>query len=126
MSKINRDSKNELSIKSKLLFNNLDMHYNIILNLQNKDTKRMKSLDTIFQTYQMTLMPFIEDESKEYQEKVKEKIQSKKEHIQGMIEGKVTVETLMIAVSPILDHLKSMVSTCKTNLETVNKLWNID
>ena len=43
-------SKNELSIKSKLLFNNLDMHMRVILDLQQKDEKRIKSLNTIFDT----------------------------------------------------------------------------
>jgi len=120
------DSKKELSVKSKLLFNNLDMHYNVILNLDNKDSKRIKSLETIFQTYQMTLRPFIEDESKEYQDKINTKIQDKKEYITGMIESKVTVETLVMMVSPILNDLKSMVSTCKTSMESVNKLWGIE
>ena len=65
-----KNNKHELSIKSKLLFNSLDTQNKVVLDLTQKDEKRIKALNTIFQTYQMTLKPFIEDESQEYQEKV--------------------------------------------------------
>ena len=119
-------SKSELSIKSKLLFNNLDMHMRVFLDLTQKDEKRIKSLNTFFQTYEMTLRPFVEDEAKEYQEKVWTKIDEKHKEIEDMIVSKITVETLNMIVSPILADLKNMVSTCKTNLDTVNALWKID
>lgn len=119
-------SKNELSIKSKLLFNNLDMHMKVILDLQQKDEKRIKSLNTIFDTYVMTLRPFIEDEAQEYQDKIKASIDAKRQSVEDMITSKITVETLNMVVSPVLADLKGMVSTCKTNMDTVNHLWNIE
>lgn len=121
-----KNNKNELSIKSKLLFNNLDMCNRVILDLSQKDEKRIKCLRTLMDTYRMTVKPFIDDESKEYQDKVYEAIKNRTECVEDMISSKVTVETLNIKISPVLEHLKSMVSTCKTNLDTINSLFNIE
>lgn len=120
-----KNNKAELSIKSKLLFNNLDMHYKNILNLDLSDAKRIKSIDTIFSTYRLTVKPFIEDESKEYQEKAYAVITKEYEELKRMIYEKVTVETLMISFSPIIEHLKDMVTRCKMNMDTFNSLWKI-
>lgn len=120
-----KNNKAELSIKSKLLFNNLDMHYKNILNLNLSDAKRIKSIDTVFSTYRLTVKPFIEDESKEYQEKAYAAITKEYEELKRMIYEKVTVETLMISFSPIIEHLKDMVTRCKMNMDTFNSLWKI-
>lgn len=120
-----KNNKAELSIKSKLLFNNLDMHYKNILNLNLSDAKRIKSIDTVFSTYRLTVKPFIEDESKEYQEKAYAAITKEYEELKCMIYEKVTVETLMISFSPIIEHLKDMVTRCKMNMDTFNSLWKI-
>ena len=121
-----KNNKNELSIKSKLLFNHLDSQNKVVLDLTQKDEKRVKSLNTIFDTYRMTLKPFIEDESKEYQEKVYAAVNDRRDSVEAMIKDKITVETLNMKIAPIMEHLKTMVSTCKTNLDTVNSILNIE
>jgi hypothetical protein len=121
-----KNNKNELSIKSKLLFNLLDSQNKVVLDLTQKDEKRVKSLNTIFDTYRMTLKPFIEDESKEYQEKVYAAVNDRRDSVEAMIKDKITVETLNMKIAPIMEHLKAMVSTCKTNLDTVNSILNIE
>ena len=121
-----KNNKHELSIKSKLLFNSLDTQNKVVLDLTQKDVKRIKALNTIFQTYQMTLKPFIEDESQEYQEKVYTAVSDRRAMVEDMIKNQITVETLNMKMSPIMDHLKAMVSTCKTTLDTVNSILNIE
>jgi hypothetical protein len=121
-----KNNKNELSIKSKLLFNLLDSQNKVVLDLTQKDEKRVKSLNTIFDTYRMTLKPFIKDESKEYQEKVYAAVNDRRDSVEAMIKDKITVETLNMKIAPIMEHLKAMVSTCKTNLDTVNSILNIE
>lgn len=121
-----KNNKTELSIKSKLLFNSLDMHYKIILNLDLLDTKRIKSIDTIFSTYRLTIKPFIDDESKEYQDKVYDAITREYEELKRMVFERVTVETLVFHLSPVLEHLKDAVKTCKINMDKFNCLWKID
>ena len=46
--------------------------------------------------------------------------------VEDMIKNQITVETLNMKMSPIMDHLKAMVSTCKTTLDTVNSILNIE
>ncbi len=121
-----KNNKNELAIKSRLLFNKLDMHNKIILDLDQKADKRIKSLNVIFQTYFMTLKPFIEDESKDYQANVNQSIESRRQEIESFINANMTVEGLIMVISPILDDLKSMIQTCKTDLDKVNKLWKVE
>ena len=121
-----KNNKHELSIKSKLLFNSLDTQNKVVLDLTQKDEKRIKALNTIFQTYQMTLKPFIEDESQEYQEKVYTAVSDRRAMVEDMIKNQITVETLNMKMSPIMNHLKAMVSTCKTTLDTVNSILNIE
>lgn len=121
-----KNNKNELSIKSKLLFNHLDSQNKVVLDLTQKDEKRVKSLNTIFDTYRMTLKPFIEDESKEYQDKVYGAVNARRDSIEDMIKNHITVETLNMKISPVMEHLKTMVSTCKTSLDTVNSILNIE
>ena len=115
----------ELSIKSKLLFNNLDMNYKIVLDLSANDTKRKKALDKIFSTYLMTIKPFINDESKDYQNTVYSNINERYRKIEESIDLQTTVEGLIIYLSPILNDLKDMISTCKTTIPKINKLWGI-
>lgn len=117
------NTNRELSIKSKLLFNNLDMHLKIILDLNKKVEKRIKSLDVIFQIYRMTLNPFIKTESDEYQKQININIDSKYNKIIEMINNFTTVETLNFYLSPIVNHLKDMISTCKVKLDYLEKIW---
>ena len=126
MKKTGKDTKKELSIKSKLLFNNLDMHFKVVTDLNQKVEKRTKSLNTIFQTYTMTVRPFVQDENKEYVDKVMSKIEEKRVEVGSMIENMTTVEALIFAVSPVMDDMKKMISTCKTSLDDINKLWKIE
>lgn len=126
MKKTGKDTKKELSIKSKLLFNNLDMHFKVVTDLNQKVEKRTKSLNTIFQTYTMTVRPFVQDENKEYVDKVMSKIEEKRVEVVSMIENMTTVEALIFAVSPVMDDMKKMISTCKTSLDDINKLWKIE
>lgn len=116
----------ELSIKSKLLFNNLDMNYNIVLDLNLNENKRKKALDKIFSVYLMTIKPFIIDENKDYQDIVYTKIAEKHKKIENAIETKMTVEGVVLYLSPILNDLKGMISTCKTTIPKINKLWGIN
>lgn len=126
LKKTGKDTKKELSIKSKLLFNNLDMHFKVVTDLNQKVEKRTKSLNTIFQTYTMTVRPFVQDENKEYVDKVMSKIEEKRVEVVSMIENMTTVEALIFAVSPVMDDMKKMISTCKTSLDDINKLWKIE
>ena len=126
MKKTGKDTKKELSIKSKLLFNNLDMHFKVVTDLNQKVEKRTKSLNTIFQTYTMTVRPFVQDENKEYVDKVMSKIEEKRVEVVSMIENMTTVEALIFAVSPVMDDMKKMISTCKTSLDDINKIWKIE
>jgi hypothetical protein len=126
MGKNNKNVKKELSIKSMMLFKSLEMCQRIILDLGQKDEKRIKSLKTIMDTYRMTVKPFIDDEPKEYQDKVYTAIKDKTEYIEGMITSKVTVETLNMMVEPIMSQLKSAVATCKIDLDKVNTILNIE
>ena len=126
MKKTGKDTTKELSIKSKLLFNNLDMHFKVVTDLNQKVEKRTKSLNTIFQTYTMTVRPFVQDENKEYVDKVMSKIEEKRVEVVSMIENMTTVEALIFAVSPVMDDMKKMISTCKTSLDDINKLWKIE
>ena len=120
-----KNKKNELSIKSKLLFNNLDMHYRNAIDLNIDIEKRKRSVDNIFSVYRMTLKPFIVDEPEEYISKVNRAIDDKQEERHRMICERTTVETLVLYISPILEHLKDMIKTCKMNLDTLNALWKI-
>ena len=114
MKKTGKDTKKELSIKSKLLFNNLDMHFKVVTDLSQKVEKRTKSLNTIFQTYTMTVRPFIQDESKDYVDNVMAKIEEKRVDAISMIEDMTTVEALIFAVSPVMDDMKKMISAFKS------------
>lgn len=116
---------NELSVKSKLLFNGLDMNYKIVLDLNANDEKRIKNIDSIFSTYCLTLNPFIKDEKKEYQDRVYNSINNRKEELHRMVYEKATVEGYIFLLSPVLEHLKDMVSTCKVKIEKINELWNV-
>ena len=124
MKKTGKDTKKELSIKSKLLFNNLDMHFKVVTDLNQKVEKRTKSLNTIFQTYTMTVRPFVQDENKEYVDKVMSKIEEKRVEVVSMIENMTTVEALIFAVSPVMDDMKKMISTCKTSFSSYEKCQN--
>ena len=86
-----KNKKNELSIKSKLLFNNLDMHYRNAIDLNIDIEKRKRSVDNIFSVYRMTLKPFIVDEPEEYISKVNRAIDDKQEEIHRMICERTTV-----------------------------------
>lgn len=126
MGKNNKNVKNELSVKSMLLFKGLDTNLRVVLDLSQKDEKRIKSLKTIMDTYRMTVKPFIDDEPKEYQDKVYEAIKNRTEYIEGMITSKVTVETLNMKIEPIMRQLKTTISTCRIDLEVVNSILNIE
>ena len=126
MGKNNKNVKKELSIKSLVLFKSLETCQRVVLDMSQKDEKRIKSLRTIMDTYRMTVKPFIDDEPKDYQDKVYQAIKNRTEYIEGMITSKVTVETLNMKVSPIMDQLKSAISTCKMDLLNVNSLLNIE
>lgn len=122
---VKKGKNHELEVQSKLLFNKLDTNYKVCLNLEEKVEKRIKCLDTIFSTYRMTLNPFITDESKEYQNKVSEMIAGRQMKVEELIENNSTVDAIMFEVSPILEDLKKMVSTCKVNMDRINTLWGI-
>ena len=126
MGKNNKNVKNELSVKSMLLFKGLDTNLRVVLDLSQKDEKRIKSLKTIMDTYRMIVKPFIDDEPKEYQDKVYEAIKNRTEYIEGMITSKVTVETLNMKIEPIMRQLKTTISTCRIDLEVVNSILNIE
>lgn len=114
-----------MSIKSKLLFNGLDTNYKVVLNIENKDEKRIKAIDSIFSVYNMTIEPFLKDEKKEYVDSVYESINNRKEELHRMVYEKATIEGYVFLLSPVLEHLKDMVSTCKVKMEKINELWNV-
>jgi len=111
-----KGKNHELEVQSKLLFNKLETNYKVCLDMNEKVEKRKKCLGTIFSTYRMTLNPFIADESKDYQNEISEAITGRQMKVEELIENNSTVEAIMFEVSPILDDLKNMVSTCKTNM----------
>jgi len=120
-----KGKNHELEVQSKLLFNKLETNYKVCLDMNEKVEKRKKCLGTIFSTYRMTLNPFIADESKDYQNEISEAITGRQMKVEELIENNSTVEAIMFEVSPILDDLKNMVSTCKTNMDKVNTLWGV-
>ena len=118
-------SKNkELTIKSRLLFNSLDMNYKLMLTTSQNIQKRKKALDVILSTYRMTITPFIKDEEKDYQDKIYNAISRKYDVVSKHIEDN-DVKDIEKEMSPVLEDLKNMVRTCKTNLDNVNRLWYI-
>lgn len=117
--------KSKLSIKSKLLFNNLDMQYKIILDYEQKLEKRLRGLQGIFSVYRITVEPFIRDESISYRDKVFSALTKKQEKLKEMISSSLSKETITLELDPIIDHLKDMISTCKINLGTLNSLLEV-
>ena len=76
MKKNSSGNNAKLSIKSKLLFNNLDMLTKVVSDLTQSADKRQKSIDKILSTYRMTVRPFVEDESSDMPGNVIVKIQN--------------------------------------------------
>lgn len=116
---------NELSIKSKLLFNKLDTCVKVVTNKDEKIEKRKKQLDNIFSIYKMTVNPFVTDESIDYQDTLFKSISDRQEKINTLIEEAKTVDVLLFEINPIIEHLKEMISTCKTNMDKINTLWDV-
>lgn len=125
MKKNSSGNNAKLSIKSKLLFNNLDMLTKVVSDLTQSADKRQKSIDKILSTYRMTVRPFVEDESSEYQDKLYEAINSYQNELNVMVVENVTSEAFLIKLNPVLTQLKGMVSTCKVKMDEVNALWKI-
>lgn len=125
MKKNSSGNNAKLSIKSKLLFNNLDMLSKVVSDLNQSVDKRQKSIDKILSTYRMTVRPFVEDESSEYQDKLYEAINSYQNELNVMVVEGTTSEAFLIKLNPVLTQLKGMVSTCKVKMDDVNALWKI-
>ena len=60
------NAKKDLSIKSMLLFNKIDMEVKNLYNLSLDVKKRAKALDHIIDTYRLVLNPFLKDEDKDF------------------------------------------------------------
>ena len=116
---------NELSIKSKLLFNKIDNCVKVVTNKDEKVDKRKKQLDNIFSIYKMTVNPFVSDESIDYQDTLFNNIKAREDKLVEVIDSDSTVEVLLFEINPIVEHLKEMVSTCKTNMDKINALWGV-
>lgn len=116
---------NELSIKSKLLFNKIDTCVKVVTNKDEKVDKRKKQLDNIFSIYKMTVNPFVSDESIDYQDTLFNNIKAREDKLVEVIDSDSTVEVLLFEINPIVEHLKEMVSTCKTNMDKINALWGV-
>lgn len=116
---------NELSIKSKLLFNKIDTCVKVVTNKDEKADKRKKQLDNIFSIYKMTVNPFVSDESIDYQDTLFNNIKAREDKLVEVIDSDSTVEVLLFEINPIVEHLKEMVSTCKTNMDKINALWGV-
>lgn len=125
MKKNSSGNNAKLSIKSKLLFNNLDMLSKVVTDLNQSVDKRQKSIDKILSTYRMTVRPFVEDESSEYQDKLFEAINSFQNELNVMIVENSTVEAFLIKLNPVLTQMKGMISTCKVKMDEINALWRI-
>lgn len=125
MKKNSSGNNAKLSIKSKLLFNNLDMLSKVVSDLNQSVDKRQKSIDKILSTYRMTVRPFVEDESSEYQDKLYEAINSYQNELNVMVVEGTTSEAFLIKLNPVLTQLKGMVSTCKVKMDDLNALWKI-
>lgn len=125
MKKNSSGNNAKLSIKSKLLFNNLDMLSKVVTDLNQSVDKRQKSIDKILSTYRMTVRPFVEDESSEYQDKLFEAINSFQNELNVMVVENSTVEAFLIKLNPILTQMKGMISTCKVKMDEINALWRI-
>ena len=125
MKKNSSGNNAKLSIKSKLLFNNLDMLSKVVSDLNQSVDKRQKSIDKILSTYKMTVRPFVEDESSEYQDKLYEAINSYQNELNVMVVEGTTSEAFLIKLNPVLTQLKGMVSTCKVKMDDLNALWKI-
>jgi hypothetical protein len=125
MKKNSSGNNAKLSIKSKLLFNNLDMLSKVVTDLNQSVDKRQKSIDKILSTYRMTVRPFVEDESSEYQDKLFEAINSFQNELNVMVVENSTVEAFLIKLNPVLTQMKGMISTCKVKMDEINALWRI-
>ena len=125
MKKNSSGNNAKLSIKSKLLFNNLDMLSKVVTDLNQSVDKRQKSIDKILSTYRMTVRPFVEDESSEYQDKLFEAINSFQNELNVMVVEISTVEAFLIKLNPVLTQMKGMISTCKVKMDEINALWRI-
>ena len=125
MKKNSSGNNAKLSIKSKLLFNNLDMLSKVVTDLNQSVDKRQKSIDKILSTYRMTVRPFVEDESSEYQDKLFEAINSFQNELNVMVVENSTVEAFLIKLNPVLTQMKGMISTCKVKMDELNALWRI-
>lgn len=125
MKKNSSGNNAKLSIKSKLLFNNLDMLSKVVTDLNQSVDKRQKSIDKILSTYRMTVRPFVEDESSEYQDKLFEAINSFQNELNVMVVENSTVEAFLIKLNPVLTQMKGMISTCKVKMDEINALWGI-
>lgn len=125
MKKNSSGNNAKLSIKSKLLFNNLDMLSKVVTDLNQSVDKRQKSIDKILSTYRMTVRPFVEDESSEYQDKLFEAINSFQNELNVMVVENTTVEAFLIKLNPVLTQMKGMISTCKVKMDEINALWRI-
>lgn len=125
MKKNSSGNNAKLSIKSKLLFNNLDMLSKVVTDLNQSSDKRQKSIDKILSTYRMTIRPFVEDESSEYQDKLFDAINSYQNELNVMVVENTTAEAFLIKLNPVLTQMKGMISTCKVKMDDVNALWKI-
>lgn len=114
--------KKDLSIKSLLLFNRIDMEVKNIYNLNLDVNKRVKALDHIIDTYRLVLQPFLRDETKEFQEEYLGLLSNKRNRIIECIESNLTVEGLNMIVSPLIENLKQIVTSCKIDFNVVKKL----
>lgn len=121
-----KNARKELNIKSKLLFNSLESHKKIVLDLSQPVEKRIKAYNKLYETYMITLNPFISDESKEFQEKMRNGIKSESDKVIEYIKDGLTVEGLNIFITPMIDSIKNMVSTCKVDLLDVKRMWRIE
>ena len=115
MKKNSSGNNAKLSIKSKLLFNNLDMLSKVVSDLNQSVDKRQKSIDKILSTYRMTVRPFVEDESSEYQDKLYEAINSYQNELNVMVVEGTTSEAFLIKLE----------NFCERLMDDLNALWKI-
>lgn len=116
------NAKKDLSIKSMLLFNKIDMEVKNLYNLSLDVKKRAKALDHIIDTYRLVLNPFLKDEDKDFQNKYFTMLTEKRNKIYECVESKLTVEGLNVLVSPLVGHLKQTVTSCKIDFKDVDRI----
>lgn len=118
-----KNKRKELGIQSLLMFNKLDSQAKIVKNVSDSVDKRKKAVHTIFETYRLVLSPFFDiTEDKKYVGELKKKILEREESLNQLVSKEGTGLLINAELTPILEHLKKTVKTCKLNHDELKEV----